>query len=205
MTTADIDLFAPAQMTRKQVSDYNRRIAHPAGFHLCPDCLRELPRTTDYFYQAGNRDGYQRWQNLCLDCQRAYKSDWYAKRYASNEEFRAMHQERSRNYYLTLTPHGRHVLRLKKRITYAAHQRERRRQPFDVATIDSIDLTVLGVKDVNWANEFLKDSGRRICQACRQVKSLDRDHFRYARRSRKLKQLFKRVCIECQGETCSHA
>lgn len=198
MTTADIDLFAPAQMTRQEIAVYNRQIAHPAGFHLCPGCKRTLPRTSDNFYHTVSTDGYPRWQNLCFDCNRAYKAGWYKQRYATNEEFRTMHQERSRQYYLTLTPHGRHVLRLKKRITYAANQRERRRKPFDVTTIGAINLTALSVQDVIWANEFLKDSGRRICQACRQVKPLDREHFRYARRSRKRKKLFKRVCIECQ-------
>lgn len=105
MTTADIDLFAPAQMTRLEVYRYNR-IAHGAGQHMCTKCFKVYAYTDANFFKSSKRraDGTVILMGDCKTCRSEYTKDNERQRYQNDAAYQTKCKDRAKAYWDALSP-----------------------------------------------------------------------------------------------------
>lgn len=126
MTTADLDLFAPAKLTRLEVYRYNR-IAHRAGQHMCTKCQRVYEHTEDNFFKSSKRraDGTVILMGDCRGCRSAYTKDNERQRYQNDAAYQQKCKDRVNAYWRALSPAAKlaHSKKRSKRERERAMQR----------------------------------------------------------------------------------
>jgi hypothetical protein len=126
MTTADIDLFAPAQLTRLEVYRYNR-IAHGAGQHMCTKCFKVYDYTDANFFKSSKRraDGTVILMGDCKTCRSEYTKDNERQRYQNDAAYQAKCKDRVKAYWRSLSPKAKqaHSKKRSKRERERAMQR----------------------------------------------------------------------------------
>lgn len=197
--TLDIELFEVAQMSREEVAAYNR-LAHKAGRHMCPICLREFEWTEQYFYGRGySPAGTRLLHTNCRDCELSNRKAALNERYATDPTYRAQRRAYKLAVRAVETEAMREARRAKHREYGRKHQEKRRKPPFDAATLGEVDLQAITRWDVLWINRTLEREARRVCVECRAIKRLTLVNFRvYGRRRGSGKRYQMHVCRECE-------
>lgn len=115
MTTADIDLFAPAQMTRLEVYRYNR-IAHRYGQHMCTKCQHVYDYTEDNFFKSSKRraDGTVILMSECRTCRGTLTAGYARKRYQNDATYQQERRDQSKAYWQALSPKAKKAHRQKR-------------------------------------------------------------------------------------------
>lgn len=125
----DIDLFAPATLTRSELFRFNKA-AHQRGEHMCTKCYAVLPYTEDYFFKSSKRrhDGTVILMPPCKRCFMVKTAAGNKARYAVNEVYREQRKANARAYWNSLSPaakrahHKKRVKRAQARAQEAQYE-----------------------------------------------------------------------------------
>ena len=80
------------KLSRAELLEANKQLK-PLGFRICPTCVRQLPLTTEYWYEqrflSGRHAGTVRMSTNCRVCHCVKASERHKKRYRKDAAYRA--------------------------------------------------------------------------------------------------------------------